>query len=139
MSHYHRCAGHCAPLFTTVTLRAMMGLALLQLTLLASAQTPPPLPFSSRPAEAPPILPDRGNVTILKLDDQLRVGQPIEDSKALTFTSSDSIDESIKLFSISLDSFKGVKPQRIFNNLFPKYAPAKALSTASKSSVSFSP
>jgi LPS-assembly protein len=92
MSHYHRCAGHCAPLFTTVTLRAMMGLALLQLTLLASAQTPPPLPFSSRPAEAPPILPDRGNVTILKLDDQLRVGQPIEDSKALTFTSSDSID-----------------------------------------------
>ena len=92
MSHYHRCAGLCAPLFIAVTLRAMLGLALLQLTLLASAQTPPPLPFSSRPAEAAPILPDRGNVTILKLDDQLRVGQPIEDSKALTFTSSDSID-----------------------------------------------
>jgi LPS-assembly protein len=92
MSHYRRCAGLCAPLFIAVTLRAMLGLALLQLTLLASAQTPPPLPFSSRPAEAAPILPDRGNVTILKLDDQLRVGQPIEDSKALTFTSSDSIE-----------------------------------------------
>jgi len=92
MSHYHRCAGLCAPLFIAVTLRALLGLALLQLTLLVSAQTPPPLPFSSRPAEAAPILPDRGNVTILKLDDQLRVGQPIEDSKALTFTSSDSID-----------------------------------------------
>lgn len=92
MSHYHRCAGLCAPLFIAVTLRAMLGLALLQFTLLASAQTPPPLPFSSRPAEAAPILPDRGNVTILKLDDQLRVGQPIEDSKALTFTSSDSIE-----------------------------------------------
>jgi LPS-assembly protein len=92
MSHYHRCAGLCAPLFIAVTLRVMLGLALLQLTLLVSAQTPPPLPFSSRPAEAAPILPDRGNVTILKLDDQLRVGQPIEDSKALTFTSSDSID-----------------------------------------------
>jgi LPS-assembly protein len=38
------------------------------------------------------LLPDRGNVTILKLDDQLRVGKPIEDGKALTFTSSDSID-----------------------------------------------
>jgi LPS-assembly protein len=46
----------------------------------------------SKPAEAPPILPDRGNVTVLKLDDQLRLGQPIEDSKALTFTTSDSID-----------------------------------------------
>lgn len=92
MSHYRRCAGLCAPLFIAVTLRVMLGLALLQFTLLASAQTPPPLPFSSRPAEAAPILPDRGNVTILKLDDQLRVGQPIEDSKALTFTSSDSIE-----------------------------------------------
>ena len=92
MSHYRRCAGLCAPLFKAVTLRAMMGLALLQFASLLSAQTPPPLPTMSRPAEAPPILPDRGNVTILKLDDQLRVGQPIEDSKALTFTSSDSID-----------------------------------------------
>ena len=92
MSHYRRCAGLCAPLFIAVTLRAMMGVALLQFTYLASAQTPPPLPTMSKPAEAPPILPDRGNVTVLKLDDQLRLGQPIEDSKALTFTASDSIN-----------------------------------------------
>lgn len=92
MSHYRRCAGLCAPLFISVTLRAMMGLVLLQFTSLIGAQTPPPLPSVSRPAEAPPILPDRGNVTVLKLDDQLRMGQPIEDSKALTFTNSDSID-----------------------------------------------
>jgi len=92
MSHYRRCAGLCAPLFIAVTLRAMVGLVLLQFTLLTRAQTPPPLPTMSRPAEAPPILPDRGNVTVLKLDDQLRMGQPIEDSKALTFTTSDSID-----------------------------------------------
>ena len=92
MSHYRRCAGLCAPLLKVVTLRAMMGLVLLPLTSLISAQTPPPLPTVSKPAEAPPILPDRGNVTVLKLDDQLRVGQPIEDSKALTFTASDSLD-----------------------------------------------
>lgn len=92
MSHYRRCAGLCAPLFIAVTLRAMVGLVLLQFTLLTRAQTPPPLPTMSKPSEAPPILPDRGNVTVLKLDDQLRVGQPIEDSKALTFTASDSLD-----------------------------------------------
>ena len=92
MSHYRRCAGLCAPLLKVVTLRALMGLVLLPLTSLIGAQTPPPLPTVSKPAEAPPILPDRGNVTVLKLDDQLRVGQPIEDSKALTFTASDSLD-----------------------------------------------
>jgi len=37
-------------------------------------------------------LPDRGNVTVLKVDDLLRVGKPISDGNALTFTSSDSID-----------------------------------------------
>jgi len=92
MSHYRRCAGLCAPLLIAVTLRATMGLVLLSFTSLIGAQTPPPLPTVSKPAEAPPILPDRGNVTVLKLDDQLRVGQPIEDSKALTFTASDSLD-----------------------------------------------
>ncbi len=91
MSHYRRRAGLCAPLFLAVSLRIMMGMALLQFALPIHAQAPAPLPSVSTPSTNLVLLPDRGNVTILKLDDQLRVGQPIADGQALTFTSSDSI------------------------------------------------
>ena len=90
MSHYRRRAGLCAPLFLAVTLRIMTGVALLQLALPSQAQAPAPLP-SGQASTNTVLLPDRGNVTVLKLDDQLRVGQAINDSEALTFTSSDSI------------------------------------------------
>ncbi|MFZ4061708.1 MAG: LPS-assembly protein LptD [Polynucleobacter sp.] len=94
MSHYRRCAGLCAPLFLAVTLRVMMGVGLLQFVIPAGAQAPAPLPALSDPnkAQNTVLIPDRGGVTVLKLDDQLRVGQPIADGQALTFTSSDSID-----------------------------------------------
>jgi len=91
MSHYRRRAGLCAPLFLAVTLRIMTGVALLQLALPSHAQAPAPLPPGQASTNTV-LLPDRGNVTVLKLDDQLRVGQAIEDGKALTFTLSDSID-----------------------------------------------
>jgi len=92
MSHYRRRAGLCAPLFMAVTPRVIMGVLLLQFALPIQAQAPAPLPPISQPNTNTVLLPDRGNVTILKLDDQLRVGKPIEDGKALTFTSSDTID-----------------------------------------------
>ncbi len=95
MSHYRRCAGFCAPLFLAPTLRVMMGVALLQFTLLGMAQAPAPLPPSAQSLNNSAnsvLIPDRGGVTVLKLDDQLRVGKPIDDGQALTFTSSDSID-----------------------------------------------
>ena len=95
MSHYRRRAGLCAPLFVTVTLRLMMGVVLLQFALVSRAQAPAPLPPSSKSLSSSAnsvLIPDRGDVTVLKLDDQLRVGKPINDGQALTFTSSDSID-----------------------------------------------
>ena len=92
MNHYRRRAGLCAPLFFFATLRVILGVAALQFAPLLWAQTPSPLPTASKPAEAPVILPDRGKVTVLKLDDQLRTGTPIQDGKALTFTASDVID-----------------------------------------------
>ena len=92
MSHYRRRAGLCAPLFLAVSLRVMMGMALLQFALPIHAQAPAPLPSVSTPSTNLVLLPDRGNVTILKVDDQLRVGKPITDDHALTFTLSDSID-----------------------------------------------
>jgi LPS-assembly protein len=92
MSHYRLRAGPRAPLFLTSSLRVFFGAFALQFTSLLWAQTPSPLPSASKPVEAPPILPDRGNVTVLKLDDQLRTGTPIKDENALTFTSSDAID-----------------------------------------------
>ncbi|QWD68144.1 LPS-assembly protein LptD [Polynucleobacter sp. VK25] len=92
MSHYRRRAGLCAPLFLHVTLRVIMGVALLQFALCGWAQAPAPLPANTQAGSNTVLLPDRGNVTILKLDDQLRVGKPINDGEALTFTSSDSID-----------------------------------------------
>ncbi|HQT20896.1 MAG TPA: LPS assembly protein LptD [Polynucleobacter sp.] len=95
MSHYRRCAGFCAPLFLTFTLRVMMGVALLQFTFPSMAQAPAPLPPSTQSLNNSAnsvLIPDRGGVTVLKLDDQLRVGKPIDDGQALTFTSSDSID-----------------------------------------------
>ncbi|MEI6181695.1 MAG: LPS assembly protein LptD [Polynucleobacter sp.] len=92
MSHYRRRAGLCAPLFLAITPRVIMGVILLQLALPIRAQAPAPLPAVSQSNPNTVLLPDRGNITILKLDDQLRVGKPIEDGKALTFTSSDSID-----------------------------------------------
>ena len=95
MSHYRRCAGFCAPLFLAFSLRVMMGVALLQFTLPSMAQAPAPLPPSAQSLSNSAnsvLIPDRGGVTVLKLDDQLRVGKPIDDGQALTFTSSDSID-----------------------------------------------
>jgi LPS-assembly protein len=95
MSHYRRCAGFCAPLFLAATLRIMMGVVLSQFALLVSAQAPAPLPQSAQSLSNSAnsiLIPDRGDVTVLKLDDQLRVGKPIADGNALTFTSSDSID-----------------------------------------------
>ena len=95
MSHYRRRAGFCASLFLAVTLRIMTGVVLLPFSLSGNAQAPAPLPPTSQSGAASAnaiLIPDRGEVTVLKLDDQLRVGKPIDDSKALTFTSSDSID-----------------------------------------------
>jgi len=92
MSHYRRRAGLCAPLLFAVTPRVLMGVVLLQFALPICAQAPAPLPPLSPINTNTVLLPDRGNVTILKLDDQLRVGKPIEDGKALTFTTSDTID-----------------------------------------------
>ncbi|SNX27884.1 LPS-assembly protein [Polynucleobacter meluiroseus] len=94
MSHYRRRAGLCAPLILAVSLRIMLGAVLSQFAFNAAAQAPPPLPALSDPnkAENTVLIPDRGQVTILKLDDQLRVGKPIGDGDALTFTSSDAID-----------------------------------------------
>jgi LPS-assembly protein len=95
MSHYRLRAGPCALLFCTATLRLMLGVVLSQFALPGAAQAPTPLPPTSQSLSNSAnaiLIPDRGAVTILKLDDQLRVGKPIEDGKALTFTSSDSID-----------------------------------------------
>ena len=95
MSHYRRRAGLCAPLFLATTLRILMGVVLLQFALPGAAQAPAPLPPTSQSLSNTAnaiLIPDRGAVTVLKLDDQLRVGQPIADGKALTFTSSDEID-----------------------------------------------
>ncbi|QKM65416.1 LPS-assembly protein LptD [Polynucleobacter tropicus] len=92
MSHYRRRAGFCAPLFLGLTLRVLMGVALLPVSLLGHAQAPAALPPVSQATQNFTLLPDRGNVTVLKLDDQLRVGKPISDGEALTFTSSDAID-----------------------------------------------
>ncbi len=95
MSHYRRRAGLCAPLFLATTLRILMGVVLLQFALPGAAQAPAPLPPTSQSLSNSAnaiLIPDRGAVTVLKLDDQLRVGQPIADGKALTFTSSDEID-----------------------------------------------
>ncbi|APB99742.1 LPS-assembly protein LptD [Polynucleobacter asymbioticus] len=92
MSHYRRRAGLCAPLFLLISLRVLMGAVLLQFALPGLAQAPAPLPPVSQSAPTLVLLPDRGNVTVLKVDDQLRVGKPISDGQALTFTSSDTID-----------------------------------------------
>ena len=92
MSHYRRRAGLCAPLFLAITLRVMLGAILLQVALPTRAQAPAALPPVSQATQNFTLLPDRGNVTVLKLDDQLRVGKPIADGEALTFTSSDLID-----------------------------------------------
>jgi LPS-assembly protein len=72
-----------------------MGVILSQFALPGAAQAPaplPPTPQSLARSANSVLIPDRGDVTVLKLDDQLRVGKPIDDGKALTFTSSDSID-----------------------------------------------
>ncbi|OIM97574.1 organic solvent tolerance protein [Polynucleobacter sp. QLW-P1DATA-2] len=92
MSHYRLRAGLRAPLFLAITLRITIGVVLLPFALSASAQAPAALPPVSQATQNFTLLPDRGNVTVLKLDDQLRVGKPIADGEALTFTSSDVID-----------------------------------------------
>ena len=53
-------------------------------------EPPRPLPVGSLPPSI--LVPSRAEVTVLKLDDQLRVGKPIPDSEALTFSFSDEID-----------------------------------------------
>ena len=95
MIHYRLRAGLNAFLLLLPIPCLVVGFALLQLANIASAQAPAPLPpmnQSAGNAPAPILIPDRGEVTVLKLDDQLRVGKPISDDKALTFTISDSID-----------------------------------------------
>ncbi len=95
MSHYRRRAGLCASLFLAIALRVTTGVALSQFATLSMAQAPAPLTPSGQSlgrSANTVLIPDRGDVTVLKLDDQLRVGKPIDDSQALTFTSSDSID-----------------------------------------------
>jgi len=92
MSHYRRRAGLCAPLSSKLILRVLMGLGLLGLATHSIAQAPAPLPLNSQSSVGSILIPDRGDVTVLKLDDQLRVGKPIPDGKALTFTSSDAIN-----------------------------------------------
>ena len=53
-------------------------------------EPPRPLPVGSLPAAT--LIPSRAEVTVLKLDDQLRIGKPIPDNEALTFSFSDEID-----------------------------------------------
>ena len=102
MSHYRRCAGLCAPLIFNVSLRIFSGVLLLQFATPIFAQAPLPIQFQSLNSSANSILiPDRGEVSVLKLDDQLREGKPISDDRSLTFTSSDEIsgivDREMKL------------------------------------------
>ena len=96
MFDYRPLAGLSAPHFSSSTPYLIVGVVLaLQLIGNVGAQTPPPLPpntQSSTPPPAPILIPDRGEVTVLKLDDQLRIGQAISDDKAVTFTISDTVD-----------------------------------------------
>jgi LPS-assembly protein len=93
MSHYRRRAGLCAPLIFTPFLRVTMGCFWLYFSATAFAQAPASsLSSSQRTNPNFVLLPDRGNVSVLKLDDQLRTGKPISDNQALTFTFSDSIE-----------------------------------------------
>ena len=52
----------------------------------------PPRPLAIGSVPTPTLVPSRGEVTVLKLDDQLRQGKAISDNQALTFTFSDEID-----------------------------------------------
>ena len=52
----------------------------------------PPRPLAVGSVPTPILVPSRGEVTVLKLDDQLRQGKAIPDNQALTFTFSDEID-----------------------------------------------
>lgn len=52
----------------------------------------PPRPLAVGSVPTPTLVPSRGEVTVLKLDDQLRQGKPISDDQSLTFTFSDQID-----------------------------------------------
>ena len=97
MSHYRLRAGFRASLFLHVALRITMGIAVRDFVFFARAQAPAALPPVSQATQNFTLLPDRGNVTVLKLDDQLRVGKPIADGQALTFTSSDVIDGVVVL------------------------------------------
>jgi len=102
MSHYRRRAGLSAPLIFTPFLRTLMGCFCLYFSTTAFAQAPASsLSSSQRNTSNFVLIPDRGSVSVLKLDDQLRVGKPISDNQALTFTFSDSIqgivDREMKL------------------------------------------
>jgi LPS-assembly protein len=52
----------------------------------------PPSPLAVGSLPTPTLVPSRGEVTVLKLDDQLRQGKAMPDNQALTFTFSDEID-----------------------------------------------
>ena len=52
----------------------------------------PPRPLAVGSLPTPTLVPSRGEVTVLKLDDQLRQGKAMPDNQALTFTFSDEID-----------------------------------------------
>ena len=91
MSHYRRRAGLCAPVQFTSTVRLILGVTLLRLASETVAQTaviPPPIASPS----VSTLFPDKGNLKGLRFDDQLRIGKPIPDDQALTFTASDAID-----------------------------------------------
>ena len=100
MSHYHFRNGTNTHVLRAPLLNVVMGYFFLcfamrsfaQLPPPTSAQLPPPTSAPSQNSENLILIPDRGNVSVLKLDDQLRVGKPISDNKALTFTFSDSIE-----------------------------------------------
>ncbi len=52
----------------------------------------PPRPLAVGSLPTPTLVPSRGEVTVLKLDDQLRQGKAMPDNQALTFSFSDEID-----------------------------------------------
>jgi LPS-assembly protein len=82
MSHYRRRAGLCAPLIFTPFLRVTMGCFWLYFSSTAFAQAPASgLSSSQRINPNFVLIPDGGNVSVLKLDDQLRVGKPMSDNR----------------------------------------------------------
>ena len=93
MSHYHFRNGTNTHVLRAPLLNVVMGYFFLCFAMRSFAQLPPTTAAPSQQnSENLILIPDRGNVSVLKLDDQLRVGKSIPDNKALTFTFSDSIE-----------------------------------------------